>query len=119
MVASTVLEIIRVMVNSGNAKPVRTRGIAVVAAEAWSRGSRHGCRGVHDSKIRSAAHQRMPLPAMASADHRSEERRVGKECVSTGRFGWSPYPVKTTDLSNVLDAHHKLSYVSSRIHHND
>src|SRR3546814_14382126 len=69
MVASTVLEIIRVMVNSGNAKPVRTRGIAVVAAEAWSRGSRHGCRGVHDSKIRSAAHQRMPLPAMASADH--------------------------------------------------
>src|SRR3546814_18264884 len=22
---------------------------------------------------------------------RSEERRVGKECVSTGRFRWSPY----------------------------
>src|SRR3546814_16387571 len=22
---------------------------------------------------------------------RSEARRVGKECVSTGRFGWSPY----------------------------
>src|SRR3546814_13626548 len=22
----------------------------------------------------------------------SEERRVGKECVSTGRSGWSPYP---------------------------
>src|SRR3546814_12178304 len=23
---------------------------------------------------------------------RSEERRVGKECVSTGRFRWAPYP---------------------------
>src|SRR3546814_4346095 len=25
------------------------------------------------------------------ADHRSEERRVGKECVSTCRSRWSPY----------------------------
>src|SRR3546814_12340229 len=25
------------------------------------------------------------------ADARSEERRVGKECVSTGRYRWSPY----------------------------
>src|SRR3546814_19156192 len=25
------------------------------------------------------------------AIHRSEERRVGKECVSTCRSGWSPY----------------------------
>src|SRR3546814_13410364 len=24
--------------------------------------------------------------------NRSEERRVGKECVSTGRSRWSPYP---------------------------
>src|SRR3546814_16815454 len=24
-------------------------------------------------------------------DHRSEERRVGKECVSTCRYRWSPY----------------------------
>src|SRR3546814_21126300 len=23
---------------------------------------------------------------------RSEERRVGQECVSTGRYRWSPYP---------------------------
>src|SRR3546814_14008097 len=28
--------------------------------------------------------------APADADHRSEERRVGKEWVSTGRPGWSP-----------------------------
>src|SRR3546814_20439951 len=26
------------------------------------------------------------------APHRSEERRVGKECVSTCRSRWSPYP---------------------------
>src|SRR3546814_14730474 len=27
---------------------------------------------------------------------RSEERRVGKDCVSTCRFRWSPYPTKKT-----------------------
>src|SRR3546814_13432047 len=28
---------------------------------------------------------------LANGDTRSEERRVGKECVSTGRYRWSPY----------------------------
>src|SRR3546814_11417887 len=32
-----------------------------------------------------------PVPP---APHRSEERRVGKECVSTCRSRWSPYPYK-------------------------
>src|SRR3546814_19475166 len=27
------------------------------------------------------------------ADQRSEERRVGKECVSTGRFRWAPFHI--------------------------
>src|SRR3546814_19475655 len=31
--------------------------------------------------------QRLLVPIMG----RSEERRVGKECVSTCRYGWSPY----------------------------
>src|SRR3546814_4698093 len=31
------------------------------------------------------------IMAAAEADHRSEERRVGKECVSTCRSRWSPY----------------------------
>src|SRR3546814_14254632 len=41
------------------------------------------------------------------ADHggqhhgRSAERRVGKECVSTGRSRWSPYPHKKKENSNV------------------
>src|SRR3546814_2880604 len=30
-------------------------------------------------------------PIEALRDHRSEERRVGKECVSTCRSRWSPY----------------------------
>src|SRR3546814_10624367 len=30
--------------------------------------------------------------ALLSASRRSEERRVGKECVSTCRSRWSPYP---------------------------
>src|SRR3546814_14526767 len=30
----------------------------------------------------------------ATYDARSEERRVGKECVSTGRSRWSPYTEK-------------------------
>src|SRR3546814_10888763 len=33
-----------------------------------------------------------PLIDMADKERRSEERRVGKECVSTGRSRWSPDP---------------------------
>src|SRR3546814_11076372 len=32
------------------------------------------------------------MDAVLIADVRSEERRVGKECVSTCRSRWSPYP---------------------------
>src|SRR3546814_17935346 len=35
---------------------------------------------------------RHPVPP---DDNRSEERRVGKECVSTCRSRWSPYNLKT------------------------
>src|SRR3546814_15285992 len=33
--------------------------------------------------------------AVKTRDERSEERRVGKECVSTCRSRWSPYTYKT------------------------
>src|SRR3546814_12473941 len=33
---------------------------------------------------------------------RSDERRVGKECVSTCRSRWSPYPYKTKHPKNKL-----------------
>src|SRR3546814_12369452 len=32
-----------------------------------------------------------PFPVAGQESDRSEERRVGKECVSTCRFRWSPY----------------------------
>src|SRR3546814_15919390 len=48
-----------------------------------------------------AAIESVALPPMiaaklpASRANRSEERRVGKECVSTCRSRWSPYHLKT------------------------
>src|SRR3546814_17740948 len=36
--------------------------------------------------------QLLPAEEVGSGDGRSEERRVGKECVSTCRYRWSPYP---------------------------
>src|SRR3546814_18541356 len=36
---------------------------------------------------------------------RSEERRVGKECVSTCRSRWSPYPQNTNIQINVRPLH--------------
>src|SRR3546814_20822583 len=38
---------------------------------------------------------------------RSEERRVGKECVSTCRSRWSPYNQKTKDNNKIT---HPLTY---------
>src|SRR3546814_5777389 len=35
--------------------------------------------------------ERAQLDRMVQENHRSEERRVGKECVSTCRYRWSPY----------------------------
>src|SRR3546814_2088328 len=34
----------------------------------------------------------LPIIETQAGDVRSEERRVGKECVSTCRSRWSPYP---------------------------
>src|SRR3546814_18353435 len=34
------------------------------------------------------------VPVLGSVTPRSEERRVGKECVSTCRSRWSPYPAQ-------------------------
>src|SRR3546814_300312 len=46
----------------------------------------------HESHGRCRLHARggPPVPRVAGPD-RSEERRVGKECVSTCRSRWSPY----------------------------
>src|SRR3546814_20694153 len=44
-----------------------------------------------DEHDRPALPRRLDLGIGLDADERSEERRVGKECVSTCRSRWSPY----------------------------
>src|SRR3546814_12898519 len=51
-----------------------------------------GDHPIGDQRPGEAAHQR--------EQHRSEERRVGKECVSTCRSRWSPYHKKTKEAEN-------------------
>src|SRR3546814_18113513 len=41
---------------------------------------------------------------------RSEERRVGKECVSTCRSRWSPYPSKKQHISHAKHAKVRYTY---------
>src|SRR3546814_19793179 len=50
---------------------------------------------------------------MEAERRRSEERRVGKECVSTCRSRWSPYHSKKTNnyvmiASHLIIEHHKI-----------
>src|SRR3546814_5595883 len=49
----------------------------------------HQVAPVPDSLRIAAAHEKDDRRGIGRA--RSEERRVGKECVSTCRSGWSPY----------------------------
>src|SRR3546814_1997364 len=41
--------------------------------------------------VEAAEQGHRPFGQTGVLDHRSEERRVGKECVSTCRSRWSPY----------------------------
>src|SRR3546814_14074864 len=42
--------------------------------------------------------QHRALAAAGWSEQRSEERRVGEECVSTGRSRWSPYHLKKKEV---------------------
>src|SRR3546814_11811081 len=44
----------------------------------------------------------VPAKVMTWTADRSEERRVGKECVSTCRSRWSPYPEKKKKTKNTI-----------------
>src|SRR3546814_18933546 len=46
----------------------------------------------------------------SSCRERSEERRVGKECVSTSRSRWSPYHSKK-NMRRINDKSHKTNIV--------
>src|SRR3546814_19725948 len=52
---------------------------------------------------------------------RSEERRVGKECVSTCRSRWTPYPTKKYYLTNPDESGERQRYIvklSARAYNN-
>src|SRR3546814_16092783 len=59
---------------------------------------RQQARGGRDGgMVRVAAgREGLGMRLVDQVDARSEERRVGKECVSTCRSRWSPYPLKKT-----------------------
>src|SRR3546814_6382222 len=48
-------------------------------------------RAEHDHRFTALVENARDLVSVLDADMRSEERRVGKECVSTCRSRWSPY----------------------------
>src|SRR3546814_12831849 len=59
-------------------------------------------RGVQDQ----FAARKGPAPALDANAIRSETRRVGKECVSTGRSRWWPDPYKTKNHISIIITHH-------------
>src|SRR3546814_16723076 len=51
--------------------------------------------------------------AGSASPSRSEERRVGKECVSTCRSRWSPYPEKKNSRYNIATKHYRIEIISN------
>src|SRR3546814_13831265 len=47
------------------------------------------------------------LDLVLQLDARSEERRVGKECVSTCRYRWTPYPYKNNNTPTLNPSTYK------------
>src|SRR3546814_19964536 len=45
---------------------------------------------------------------------RSEERRVGKECVRTGRSRWSPYPLQKKTNTNLRNSYNTDDTLTSK-----
>src|SRR3546814_13069437 len=66
-------------------------------------GSRHGRDSASPGAAR-AARGRAACRRRRPPDTRSEERRVGKECVSTCRSRWSPYHSKKKNSEQHADA---------------
>src|SRR3546814_11693553 len=71
----------------GRALPRRDIGQDIVGADIADRLMDHGA----DARVGA---DRERADRTAARDERSEERRVGKECVSTCRARWSPYHQK-------------------------
>src|SRR3546814_14086607 len=69
---------------------VRTRQPNLVILDVWLEGSEHD--GIDLLRIIREEHPLVPVVMISGHGNieRSEERRVGKECVSTCRSRWSP-----------------------------
>src|SRR3546814_8147688 len=63
----------------------------VVPGAAGADGGRRRAGGAGAQRLAVRARQARPARRAAGGARRSEERRVGKECVSTGRSRWPPY----------------------------
>src|SRR3546814_17766694 len=68
------------------------------------------------SRARTSALRTSPLSPEACTG-RSEERRVGKECVSTCRSRWSPshYKKKNKNLTTHTTTHNTINHKSKRM----
>src|SRR3546814_11319995 len=72
-------------------------GIAGVPLRSAYSAAKHGIIGYHDAVRAENEHLGLKVLVVApgsvrtNVSRRSEERRVGKECVSTCRSRWSPY----------------------------
>src|SRR3546814_7675270 len=68
-------------------------GVQTCALPIWLLGGQRRAAGlrVEPHHLRARVLRSVLLPRDLRPDPRSEERRVGKECVSTCRSRWSPY----------------------------
>src|SRR3546814_20843755 len=78
----------------------------LIAVRAGDADGARSARAAHEARIlviiASFIGVGAALTRAAETDVRSEERRVGKECVSTCRSRWSPYHYKTKHYSNTM-----------------
>src|SRR3546814_20434940 len=79
------------------AYPLRINAEVLAAAQRWADDELRSLNAQIEYVLRDALRKAGRLkPPGEPADARSEERRVGKECVSTCRSRWSPYHYNKT-----------------------
>src|SRR3546814_13308160 len=64
-------------------------------------------RAMAEREMQTAQHR--PGKEQDQRGQRSEERRVGTECVSTGRSRWSPYHLKKKKTNEVRVVHRYIN----------
>src|SRR3546814_12906869 len=75
--------------DTDNIPPFRVGSNMAFARTNWL--EHHSGKRGNPTRRQSPPHSRHGASPARSSANRSEERSVGKECVSTGRSRWSPY----------------------------